>query len=78
MADKDLFTIFPDLPWRTSRIQQPASRVFGPGPQSPEIARRLRTPERLPREHRRLASVHIAHDALRRIHIIDLTSAAAG
>lgn len=72
MSENDLFTIFPDLPWPTPRIPRRASRVFGPGRQPPEISRRLLTAERLPRERRRLTSVHIAHDALRRIHVIAL------
>ena len=72
MSENDLFTIFPDLPWPTPRMQRLASRVFGPGRQPPAISRRLLTAERLPRERRRLTSVHIAHDALRHIHVIAL------
>jgi hypothetical protein len=70
MAENDLFTIFPDLPWRRPRILPPASRIFGPGLQPPETARRRVLGVPRSREHGRVTSLRIAQDALRHIQMI--------
>jgi hypothetical protein len=39
LRDKDLFEIFPDLPWRIPDTQQPAPRKWSPPFQPPQSAR---------------------------------------
>ena len=68
MSENNLFVIFPDLPWPTHHIQQPAHRVWGAAPELSAIARRSLARERP--MSRRLISRRNAHDALQRIRII--------
>ena len=60
MIDRDLFAIFPDLPW--PRIRRPQIRKLERLPKPPKS--RLHERRRIPRE--------TEHDALRRICIIAL------